>query len=265
MGSNYFLSTNDQARERLTLQHQLYVKSSVNLLHEAGIRPGMKGLEIGCGAGDMTRELARLLAGEGSLLATDYSEEQVAYVEKNTCDFENIRYKVWDVNQLSELNETFDFIYCRMVLHHLVDASAAMLQMKKCLNPGGVILCEEPSLFDSVICYPESQALRQFVHYVQNSFIRNAKDYKIAYKMEQEFKALGLNILHHGLFEPLLTTADEKMIYAMALNDISNQLIASNSADREDINALSKKLIELAKSDTSLSWIRMHQVIAKLQ
>lgn len=264
MSSNYILNTNDQARERLTLQHKLYVNSSLELLHKAGIKPGMKGLEIGCGAGDMTQELAHLVGSQGELLTTDFCPDQIAYVKNITHDFKTIRYKVWDVNQLSQLNETFDFIYCRMVLHHLANSAVAIAEMKKCLKPDGVIICEEPSIFDSVVCYPESKEHQQFVSYVQTCFHQNKKDYKVAYRLEQEFRGAGMEIISHGLYEPLLTTSDEKKIYPMALNDISTQLIDSKLATKEEIDSLSQGLMDLAKSETTLSWIRMHQVVTRL-
>ncbi|TAL57786.1 MAG: class I SAM-dependent methyltransferase, partial [Legionella sp.] len=49
MNKEYIINTNEKARERLDLQHSLYVKNSVALLQEAGVGPGMSGLEIGCG------------------------------------------------------------------------------------------------------------------------------------------------------------------------------------------------------------------------
>lgn len=68
MPSTYILNTNDKARERLSLQHQLYAKSSLDLLSEVGPSAAMTALEIGCGSGDMTLELAKLIGREGSLL-----------------------------------------------------------------------------------------------------------------------------------------------------------------------------------------------------
>ncbi|WP_367606770.1 class I SAM-dependent methyltransferase [Legionella sp. W05-934-2] len=265
MSTSYILNTNEKARQRLSLQHQLYVDSSLELLHKAGIEKGMTGLEIGCGAGDMTKELSRLVGNNGNILTIDFSPEQIAYVKKLTHDLTNIRYKVWDVNQISQLDETFDFIYCRMVLHHLSNASHAIGEMKKCLNPGGVVICEEPSIFESAVCYPESKDQQQFVNYVQSCFSQNNKDYKIAFRMEQEFRNVGMQITAHGLYEPLLTTRDEKMIYPMALDDITSQLLDSKLTTKKDVDNLLSNLIELAKSETTLSWIRMHQVVAKVE
>lgn len=170
MPSTYILNTNDKARERLCLQHQLYAKSSLDLLSEVGPSAAKTALEIGCGSGDMTLELAKLIGREGSLLTIDLSQDQLDHTQQRTRTYSNIRFKVWDVNHLSDLGEKFDLIYCRMVLHHVADARSVILQMKNCLNSGGFVVCEEPSLFDSTFCSPPSPSYDQFTQWARSCF-----------------------------------------------------------------------------------------------
>ena len=263
MTDTYILNTNDNARARLDLQHELYAESSTDLLRLAGLSTGMKGLEIGCGSGAMTVEIAKLIGSQGDLLSIDLSEDQINYAQKITSDYPSIRFKQCDVNELTSLEEQFDFIYCRMVLHHLADAKYAILQMQKCLKPGGVVICEEPSIFDSTFCYPPSLAYETFVEFVRACFRENKRDFEIAHRLGQEFTDCNFEILHHSLFQPLLTSSDEKKIYAMALTDIRPQVIELALADSHKIDDLYNKLIKLANSDATMTWIRMHRVIAK--
>lgn len=263
MTETYILNTNDKARDRLALQHALYAQSSIQLLRNAGVVPGMKGLEIGCGSGGMTLELAGLIGATGQLLAIDLSQAQVNHVEKITSHLPGLRFKVWDVNNLTELNEQFDFIYCRMVLHHLANAHSAILQMKECLKPGGVIICEEPSLFDSTFCSPPSPAYERFTQWVRQCFIKNGRDFEIAHRLEQEFTAGGMQVSNHSLFQPVLRTAQQKRIYPMALDDVTPQLLHHNIASQDEIDALAKELSDLAQRTNTMTWIRMHQLVAR--
>lgn len=264
MSDVYILNTNENARNRLGLQHELYVKSSTQLLDEAGIKPGMKGLEIGCGSGAMTIELARMVGDTGRILSIDLSSEQIEATKAFTQNYHNIDFKVWDVNHLSDLNEQFDFIYCRMVLHHLVNAQDAVLQMKKCLKPNGLVICEEPSIFDSTFCAPESAAYEQFTQLARGCFLSNQRDIGIAHRLELDFSACGFTVLHHSLFQPLLRREKEKEIYAMALDDLTPQLLEQHLATTEQIAELSAELKSLARTNSTLSWIRMHRVIAQV-
>ncbi|MFO9151053.1 methyltransferase domain-containing protein [Legionella pneumophila serogroup 1] len=90
MTSTYILNTNDKARERLSLQHQLYAKNSLDLLAEIGFPRKMTALEIGCGSGDMTLELAKLIGPEGTLLTMDLSPDQLDYTQQRTRAYSNI-------------------------------------------------------------------------------------------------------------------------------------------------------------------------------
>ncbi|KTD62767.1 class I SAM-dependent methyltransferase [Legionella shakespearei] len=263
MTESYILNTNEKARDRLSLQHELYARSSVGLLNEAGIRSGMKVLEIGCGSGAMTLELAKLIGSQGSLLAIDLSQAQLDHVQKLTEAHRNIRFKLWDVNYLTDLGEQFDFIYCRMVLHHVADAHPVIQQIRSCLKPGGIIVCEEPSIFDSTFCSPPSEAYIQFTQWARNCFISNKRDFEIAHRLEQEFASSDFNVTHHSLYQPLLRTSREKEIYSMALDDLTPQLLESGLASQEEINHLSQELKNLASSNSTMCWIRMHRLIAQ--
>ena len=265
MTETYILNTNDQARARLSLQHQLYAHSTGSLIQEAGIKEGMSGLEIGCGSGAMTLELARLVGKDGSLLSIDLSKSQLDYVKNITKNYSTLRFKQWDVNHISDLDEQFDFIYCRLVLHHVADAHFVIKQMSHCLKPGGMILCEEPSLFDSTFCFPPSKAYEQFTQWVRACFAQNKRDFEVAHRLEQEFASCNFDIIHHSLYQPLLRTAQEKLIYSMALHDISPQLLDLQIATPTEIELLSRELINLANSECTMTWIRMHKIIAQLQ
>lgn len=47
-------------------------------LMDAGITPGMRVLEIGCGNGEVTQELAELVGPSGSVVALDRNEGELA-------------------------------------------------------------------------------------------------------------------------------------------------------------------------------------------
>lgn len=263
MAKEYVLNTNAQARSRLDLQHQFYAEASVGLLARAGVSSGMSGLEIGCGSGAMTLELARIVGNKGQLLATDFSPDQVHATALRCAGFPQVRTQVANVLQLDQIDQTFDFIYCRMVLHHLPLTNQALKQMQARLKPGGLMIIEEPSLFDSVICQPQAAAIGQWAALVQACFDRNQKDYQIAYTMPQRLANIGMQIVHLGVHEPLLWMPDQKQIYPLSLADISGQLLELNLLCPAELDQLSNALMTLVHDETILSWIRMHHVIAR--
>lgn len=262
MTDNYILATDPKARDRLSIQHQFYLESSLSLLEKANLRADMSALEIGCGAGDMTLELAKFLKN-GTLLSIDRDVNQLDFVRNRTREYSNIRFQQADVNELSQLNQRFDFIYCRMVLHHLSNAEHALLQMQQCLKPGGFIICEEPSLFDSAFCFPPSKAWQQYIDLVKACFKKTERDYEIAYRMEAIFLKQGLKILHHSLYEPIITKTSEKMIFAMGITDLKNQIVNLGLASEAALEDLKQDLLRFAKAQHVTTWVRMHQIIVQ--
>jgi ubiquinone/menaquinone biosynthesis C-methylase UbiE len=263
MASKYILSTNQQAQNRLNLQDKLYHQSSVNLLKKSKISLGMNGLEVGCGTGKMACELSHLVGNTGTLLAIDLSPEQIKSAYEETSQLSNVTFQVANVNELDKLNQTFDFIYCRMVLHHLDDANHGFAQMVGCLKPNGILICEEPPLLDGTFCYPKSVCFEQYVQLVRDCFVKNGKDHQVAYRLPMMVEHHNLVLLHQGLFQPLLNTKAEKMIYAMGAIDLQPQFLKHHLLTLDQTEELITKLSHLAALNSSLSWIRMHQIIAR--
>lgn len=265
MSTEYILNTDINAQHRLNLQHHLYHQSSFNLLLKGGLSKGQKGLEIGCGTGMMSVEISKLIGNSGKLIAIDTSNKHIESAKELASNCSNINFQIADVNKLGAFNKQFDFVYCRMVLHHLDDASPAFAQMINCLKPKGVLICEEPPLLDGTFCYPPSRDYEQYVDLVENCFIQNNKDYQIAYRLAQEAMAHNLSVECQALFQPILITNEEKMIYAMGSVDLRSQIVRHGLLSEDKAKILTEGLIKLAKSNGSVSWLRMHQIIARKQ
>jgi SAM-dependent methyltransferase len=107
------------------------------------LRPGARGLDVGCGDGRLLQRLLvvepRLeLAGiDGALAAVEHPPEALRG-----------RLRQGDVAQLeaSYPGQHFDFVCCSEVLEHLVDPAATMKAMAALLVPGGVCVVTVPGL-----------------------------------------------------------------------------------------------------------------------
>jgi ubiquinone/menaquinone biosynthesis C-methylase UbiE len=138
----YIINTDNVARNRLNLQNEMYEQSSINQISRAGSLSGKRVLEVGCGTGAMTLHLARAVGPRGSVTAIDNNQSQLdasrEFLEDN--GIHNVTFSRTSVDCLSSLAEPFDFVYCRMVLHHLADADRAIREMIKVIRPMGYLL-----------------------------------------------------------------------------------------------------------------------------
>jgi len=110
------------------------------------LRAGMTVLELGCGTGYFTRELARSGA---DVVAVDVSPELLE-IAKADCPAENVRYEIQNASALSYPNAYFDSVVGSSVLHHL-DIKEALTETYRVLKEGGTIHFTEPNMLNPQI------------------------------------------------------------------------------------------------------------------
>jgi ubiquinone/menaquinone biosynthesis C-methylase UbiE len=69
--SNYALGSTDQERQRLMRQGVIYRNFLASAFRAAGLAPGMRVLDLGCGAGDVAMLAADLVGPSGSVVGID--------------------------------------------------------------------------------------------------------------------------------------------------------------------------------------------------
>ena len=107
---------------------------------------GMRVLEVGCGTGYFTRELARL---GPDVTAIDVSPELLEIAKAN-CSMPNVRYEIQDASALSYSDAMFDSVVGSSVLHHL-EIKEALQEIYRVLKPGGAICFTEPNMLNPQI------------------------------------------------------------------------------------------------------------------
>jgi cyclopropane fatty-acyl-phospholipid synthase-like methyltransferase len=78
-GSDYEFGSGDDELARLELQGSALALATRVILDAAGIRPGMRVLDLGCGAGDVTFAAAGLAGPEGSVVGVDRSPDALGW------------------------------------------------------------------------------------------------------------------------------------------------------------------------------------------
>jgi SAM-dependent methyltransferase len=110
------------------------------------LRSGMTVLELGCGTGYFTRELARCGA---DIVAVDVSPELLE-IARADCPAENVRYEIQNACALSYGEAVFDSVVGSSVLHHL-EIKEALREIHRVLKSGGRIYFTEPNMLNPQI------------------------------------------------------------------------------------------------------------------
>ena len=103
------------------------------------LRPGQDLLDVGCGPGTITVDLATAVA-PGRVTGIDLSTDVIEGARAQLADGpDNLSFEVDDVYDLSFSDASFDVVYAHQVLQHLSDPVAALRQMRRVLRPGGLL------------------------------------------------------------------------------------------------------------------------------
>jgi ubiquinone/menaquinone biosynthesis C-methylase UbiE len=110
------------------------------------IKEGMAVLDLGCGPGFFTIEMAKMVGKYGKVIAADLQEGMLDIVRKKVTDM-NLQNIVEFYNCPGDkigLSKTFDFILVFYMLHEVPDQSAFIKELFSLLKPEGRVLIAEP-------------------------------------------------------------------------------------------------------------------------
>lgn len=112
------------------------------LLAKLELRGDERLLDIGCGDGKLTEEIARLLP-RGSALGIDSSPEMIDFARESFPRerFPNLDWMVVDARELPFTDE-FDVVFSNAVLHWIPDQQAVLAGIRRSLKPGGRALLQ---------------------------------------------------------------------------------------------------------------------------
>lgn len=101
-------------------------------------QPGDRVLDIGCGFGDTTQELARLVGSDGEAVGVDVSEPFIEASTKEAAEagVENVDFFAVDV-QVGDLKGPYDHAFSRMGVMFFANPVQALRNIRSALRPGG--------------------------------------------------------------------------------------------------------------------------------
>jgi ubiquinone/menaquinone biosynthesis C-methylase UbiE len=108
------------------------------------LRAGMSLLDVGCGPGTITADLA-LLVAPGDVVGIDAAADVVAQAQAHAEDLgvPNLRFEVADLFALGYPDASFDVVHVHQVLQHLGDPAAALVELRRVLRPDGVLAARD--------------------------------------------------------------------------------------------------------------------------
>lgn len=221
---NYVMGRSAAETDRLKRQSQLYDASTWQLLKEAGLAPGMKVLDVGSGAGNVSLIAASLVGASGTVVGVDNNPvivEQAASAAR-TLGLSQVSFRVGDINSI-ELDQDFDAVIGRLVLIYVREPAGLIRKLLAHVKPAGIVAFQDLDWGEGPIADPPSPLLTQAWGHVREMFRRAGLDNRMGLSLHGAFVAAGLPAPGMSLFAPVGGGADFDGYEYMASGLRSNQ------------------------------------------
>ncbi|MEU3947581.1 methyltransferase domain-containing protein [Streptomyces sp. NPDC029526] len=127
------------------------------------LRPGMEILDVGCGPGTITADLAERVPG-GHVTGLDRAPGilERARATAGERGLTNVRFAVGDVHALGFPDDSFDVVHAHQVLQHIGDPVRALREMRRVTRPGGLVAVRDAD-YAAMTWYPSSPGLDEWL------------------------------------------------------------------------------------------------------
>ena len=211
-GSTYVLGHADVEVQRLLLQGRLYDDYTAHALRLAGLRPGMRVLDIGSGPGDVSFVAARLAGPSGSVLGVDAAPDMIELARARAAEKElsTVDFMQTAIDEIA-LDEPVDAVIGRFILMHLPDPAATLRRLSNWVRPGGVIAFAENDITETR-SIPDLPLFGQVTKGIVRAFQAMGLSPKFGTTLHTIFADAGLGTPQLTLGAPIGTAADTDIL-----------------------------------------------------
>lgn len=230
------------------------------------LRAGHDLLDVGCGPGTITADLAARVA-PGRVVAIDRSPEVVALAAATCADRSTVEARVGDVYALPCDDASFDVVHAHQVLQHLSDPVAALREMRRVCRPNGVVAVRD-SDYAAFTWAPADPALDAWLMLYRQVAQRNGAEPDAGRHLKGWTRAAGFTTVEASASAWCFSTPEERVWWGdlwaerTVASDLADQATAAGLATTADLEAMAAAFRRWAASDDGVFLVLHGEVLA---
>jgi 2-polyprenyl-3-methyl-5-hydroxy-6-metoxy-1,4-benzoquinol methylase len=190
--STYALGHSEHELKRLGQQGRAFEPFTRQLFGQAEIATGMRILDVGCGAGDVSFLAAEFVGPTGEVVGVDHATAAVewAKVHAKEREIRNVTFLEGDP-AIMAFDEPFDVVVGRLVLMYYPDPIAAVQKLVQHVRPGGLIVFQEFDM-DYAGSFPPALTFNRVVSWIKRTLVATGARIQLGLELFPIFVAAGL-------------------------------------------------------------------------
>ena len=215
----YVSGSEEPELARLAALTQVYGPATTTWLDTAGVAPGMTVVDLGCGHGAVTLEVARRVGPTGRVIGVDDADRLLEPARRRAADagLTNVSFERADVTAWRTTG-TLDAVVGRFLLGHLDDPVAQVALAADLVQPGGIVAFLEVALCTRA-AQPEPPLLTACNGWLLETFRRVGRPVDMALRLAAVYTAAGLSRVTLSADAPL-DRGGEAVGWSLAAGDV---------------------------------------------
>ena len=221
----------DDFIKKLELQALETAEERLPLYLRVGMINASKVLDVGCGSGVVTRDIARLT--KGLVVALDGSHDMIHVARNILIEYENIRLCRGSGQELPFKTHYFDIVTCNLVLMWARDPQQVVNEMTRVVKPGGIVLASLEPDYGGKIHWPEHQKVDPV--FAGDAIKKKHGDPHIGRKLRMLFSNAGLSTTV-GIGNSRIWSCEEDKEYYLHARDFYIKTLKDAGISQQEID-----------------------------
>ncbi|MFA5102573.1 MAG: methyltransferase domain-containing protein [Candidatus Thermoplasmatota archaeon] len=217
--------------KKLELQAVETAEERLPLYLTVGIKDAGLILDVGCGSGFVTRDIARLT--KGTVVAIDGSDSLLTVAHRILSNYTNVTLCRGDAQQLCFPDNTFDLVTCNLLLMWADDPQLVVNEMARVTKPSGKILASLEPDYGGKIHWPENSKVDPL--FAGEAIRKKGGDPHIGRKLRKLFITAGLETII-GIGNNRIWSCEEDKQYYLHSRDFYIKILKDASMTEKEID-----------------------------
>jgi len=248
----------DDFIKKLELQALETAEERIPLYIEVGLKDAKLVLDVGCGSGIVTRDIARLT--KGKVIAVDGSKDMIKVAQNVLKPYKNVELRVGDANNLPLEDNMFDIVTCNLLLMWTDDPQKVVNEMARVTKPGGIVLATLEPDYGGKLHFPENPKVDPI--FAGEAIRARGGDPHIGRKLRLLFVRAGL-VTKVGIGNNRIWSCDEDKAYYFHARDFYVKALRTSGLSQEEIDKWEYDYLKSLDEGVQLNFFPQFYAIGK--